>query len=130
MTTLRMMPRPISFLILKALYKGFQMRYHLFLTIFGKVVKIKQTSFLLRKRLVSIAHHCKIMYSCYRQRLIELCQKKSKEHNGWIFTWGYHFLFHGDMNRGIIDQICPDQPLVVWHRSFHCLHLNSKGTIH
>ena len=73
---------------------------------------------------------CKIIYSCYRQRLVELCQRKSKEHNGWIFTWGYHFLFHGDMNRTIIDQICPDQPLVVWHRSFHCLHLNSKGIIH
>ena len=44
----------------KPLCKGFQMRYHLFLTIFGKVVKIKQTSFLLSKCLFSIAHHCKV----------------------------------------------------------------------
>ena len=36
------------------------MRYHLFLKFFGKVVKVKQTSSLLRKCLVSIAHHCKL----------------------------------------------------------------------
>ena len=32
--TLRMMPYPISFLILKALYKGFQIIYHLYLKYF------------------------------------------------------------------------------------------------
>ena len=26
-----------------------------------------------------------------------------------------------------LDDISPDQPLVVWHRSFHALHLNSKA---
>ena len=41
-----MMPRPIFLLILNALYKGFQMRYHLFHKFFGKIVKIKETSFL------------------------------------------------------------------------------------
>ena len=50
---------PIFLLILNALYKGFQMRYHLFQKFFEKVVKIKETSFLLSKCLVSIAHHCK-----------------------------------------------------------------------
>ena len=40
-----MMPRPIFLLILNALYKGFQMRYHLFKKLFEKVVKIKETSF-------------------------------------------------------------------------------------
>ena len=43
MATLSMMPCPISFLILNALYKGFQMRYHLFLKSFEKVVKIAPT---------------------------------------------------------------------------------------
>ena len=32
--------------ILNALCKGFQMRYHLFQKFFGKMVKIKETSFL------------------------------------------------------------------------------------
>ena len=36
------------------------MRYHLFQKFFGKMVKIKETSFLLNKCLVSIAHHCSI----------------------------------------------------------------------
>ena len=40
--------------VLNALYKGFQMKYHLFQNIFEKVVKIKETSFLLSKCLVSI----------------------------------------------------------------------------
>ena len=35
------------------------MRYHLFQRFFGKVVKIMETSLLLSKCLVSIAHHCK-----------------------------------------------------------------------
>ena len=40
------MPPPIFLQILNALYKGFQMRYHLFQKFFGKMVKIKETSFL------------------------------------------------------------------------------------
>ena len=34
------------------------MRYHLFQKFFGKMVKIKETSFLLSKCLVSIGQHC------------------------------------------------------------------------
>ena len=44
--TLRIMPRPIFLLILNALHKGFQMRYHLFQKFFGKMVEIKEMSFL------------------------------------------------------------------------------------
>ena len=36
------------------------MRYHLFQKAFGKMVKIKETSFLLSKCLVSIGQHCMI----------------------------------------------------------------------
>ena len=36
---------PDFHLILKALYKGFQMRYYLFQKFYGKVIKIKQTLF-------------------------------------------------------------------------------------
>ena len=38
--------KPNLLLILNALYKGFQMRYHLFQKFFGKMVKIKETSLL------------------------------------------------------------------------------------
>ena len=40
---------PNFLLILNALYKGFQMRYHLFQKFFGKMVKIKDISFLLTR---------------------------------------------------------------------------------
>ena len=45
------------------------MRYHLFQKIFEEVVKIKETSFLLSKCLISIAHNCIskfifLLYSC------------------------------------------------------------------
>ena len=56
-----------------------------------------------------------------------MCQKLSSKPNEWIFTWGYHSLFHGEINRDLLDNICSDRPLVVWHRSFHALHLNSKA---
>ena len=59
MATLRMVPCPIFLQILNALYKGFQMRYHLFQKFCEKVVKIKETSFLLSKCCISIAHHCR-----------------------------------------------------------------------
>ena len=48
---------PIFLLILNALCKGFQMRYHLFQNICEKVVELKETSFLLSKCLVSIGQH-------------------------------------------------------------------------
>ena len=47
MATLWMMQSRISFPYLKALNKDFQMSYHLLQVFFGKVVKIKQISFLL-----------------------------------------------------------------------------------
>ena len=49
------MPHPIFLLILNALYKGFQMRYHLFQKFFGKIVKIKEASFLFTNRMYDIA---------------------------------------------------------------------------
>ena len=58
MATLKMMPDPIFLMNQNALYKSFQMRYHLFQKFFEKVVKIKETSFLLSKCLVSIGQHC------------------------------------------------------------------------
>ena len=57
--SLRVMQLPTLILILNALYKGFQMNYHLFQKLFGKMIKIKKMSFFFIKCLVSIAHHCK-----------------------------------------------------------------------
>ena len=41
-----------------ALYKGFQMRYHLFQKFFGKMVKIKETSFLFIRGMTLMFRNC------------------------------------------------------------------------
>ncbi|WP_067582948.1 amidohydrolase [Endozoicomonas ascidiicola] len=45
----------------------------------------------------------------------------------WFITWGYHHLFHGEMSRALLDQLFPDKPVIVWHRSFHEIWANSKA---
>lgn len=44
-----------------------------------------------------------------------------------VFVWGYHQLWHGKMNRTVLDDISLDHPLVVWHRSFHEVIVNSAA---
>lgn len=41
-------------------------------------------------------------------------------------TWGYHHYFHGPMNRTLLDQLAPDFPVIVWHRSAHEFFLNTR----
>lgn len=44
-----------------------------------------------------------------------------------FFTWGYHQLWHGPIDREALDVIAPVRPVVVWHRSFHEVILNSAA---
>ena len=60
----------------------------------------------------------------YRERLKALVEFKTVE-DGMIITWGYHHFFHGSISRAELDEICPDKPLIVWHRSFHELYTNT-----
>ena len=62
----------------------------------------------------------------YRERLKALVESKTVE-DGMIITWGYHHFFHGSISRAELDEICPDKPLIVWHRSFHELYINSTA---
>ena len=34
-------------------------------------------------------------------------------------TWGYHPLWHGEIYRNDLNALFPDQPVILWHRSFH-----------
>ncbi|WP_414981813.1 amidohydrolase [Congregibacter sp.] len=51
------------------------------------------------------------------------------EHQGPLpfITWGYHPLWHGDVYREQLSQWFPDQPVMLWHRSFHELILNDAA---
>lgn len=60
--------------------------------------------------------------------LAALARAESETASGrWLFTWGYHGLFHGPISRDDLDALSPERPMVVWHRSFHEVYLNSAA---
>ena len=61
------------------------------------------------------------------ENLVQSKCEENVDNSGWIITWGYHHLFHGSISRAILDRICPNRPLIVWHRSFHEIYLNSQA---
>ena len=96
MATLRIMPRPIFLLILNALYKGFQMRYHLFLNFFETAVKIAET--FLWKLAVTFQSHTTVHevfpwkfsnlpVNTWRVDYYRLMIKLITMHNHPIFLW-------------------------------------------
>lgn len=45
----------------------------------------------------------------------------------WMFSWGYHKLWHGHLDRAVLDGISSDRPIAVWQRSCHEWFLNSAA---
>ncbi len=45
----------------------------------------------------------------------------------WLFSWGYHRLWHGEMNRSRIDAITGERPTAIWQRSCHEWFLNTAA---
>jgi hypothetical protein len=45
----------------------------------------------------------------------------------WLLTWGYHELWHGPLERRILDSVSATRPIGVWQRSCHELYLNSAA---
>ena len=60
----------------------------------------------------------------FLSRLAEL-DSALGDNREWLLTWGYHQLFHGEIDRGDLDRISLERPIVAWHRSFHEIYLNS-----
>jgi predicted amidohydrolase YtcJ len=61
----------------------------------------------------------------YRQRLRQLLSgDQSREP---FITWGYHQLWHGALDRQILDEIEPNRAVIVWHRSFHEIIMNTAA---
>jgi len=36
-----------------------------------------------------------------------------------LITWGYHKIWHGDIDRTGLNQLSSTRPIIVWQRSFH-----------
>ncbi len=45
----------------------------------------------------------------------------------WLFSWGYHHLWHGEMHRARLDAITANRPTAIWQRSCHEWYLNSAA---
>lgn len=66
----------------------------------------------------------------YRQRLragLEALEASDPQGSEIFFSWGYHSLWHGDLNRSYLDQLAPTRPVVIWQRSCHEWYLNSAA---
>ncbi len=44
-----------------------------------------------------------------------------------FISWGYHRLWHGDLNRGMLDDISKDVPILIWQRSGHEFIFNTRA---
>lgn len=45
----------------------------------------------------------------------------------WLFSWGWHRLWHGDLDRSRLDELAGRRPVAVWQRSCHEWVLNSAA---
>jgi len=46
----------------------------------------------------------------------------------WLFSWGYHSLWHGELSRQRLDALVGDRPCAIWQRSVHEWYINSAAT--
>lgn len=44
-----------------------------------------------------------------------------------FITWGYHKIWHGEVNREVLNEISASRPIVVWQRSFHEIIANDAA---
>lgn len=62
----------------------------------------------------------------YREAIKKSIDANAKEESLY-FIWGYHQLWHGELNRTILNELAPDLPACYLHRSFHEIFLNDKA---
>lgn len=62
--------------------------------------------------------------AAYRQILLQDFEAH-KDHKEWFITWGYQPDLHGRYDRKSLDELFPDCPVILWHRSFHETYLNT-----
>jgi len=64
--------------------------------------------------------------AAYIKRLKKLANQHSDKTIPFI-AWGYHPLWHGTLFREELTELFPDQPVMLWHRSFHELIVNDAA---
>lgn len=62
----------------------------------------------------------------YRE-LLEAAVASHGDEAGVFYSWGYHKLWHGELTRGMLDEISTTVPIVIWQRSAHELIFNTPA---
>lgn len=62
----------------------------------------------------------------YRARLAD-AERAVDDPRAWLISWGYHRLWHGPLDRSVLDAISHTRPIAVWQRSCHEWFLNSAA---
>ncbi len=62
----------------------------------------------------------------YARRLVAAAHDLS-DPGEWLFSWGYHKLWHGLLDRSALDAISTTRPIAVWQRSCHEWFLNTAA---
>ncbi|WP_263997791.1 amidohydrolase [Mycobacterium yunnanensis] len=62
----------------------------------------------------------------YRERL-GAAERALVDPRAWLISWGYHRLWHGPLDRAVLDGISRTRPIAVWQRSCHEWFLNSAA---
>lgn len=58
---------------------------------------------------------------------LRAAEAKLKDPNEWLLSWGYHGLWHGKLDRKMLDAISSTRPIAVWQRSCHEFILNTPA---
>lgn len=45
----------------------------------------------------------------------------------FFLSWGYHRLWHGELNRGMLDELSTTLPVIIWQRSGHEFIMNTAA---
>jgi predicted amidohydrolase YtcJ len=53
------------------------------------------------------------------QKLVSEHEVRDTDPSIPFIAWGYHPLWHGEVKRPLLNQLFPDTPVMLWHRSFH-----------
>ncbi len=62
----------------------------------------------------------------YRRLLMERVAAHPDK-NDWFISFGYQPSLHGKHGRPVLDELFPDRPVMLIHRSFHEVFLNTRG---
>ncbi|WP_053970349.1 amidohydrolase [Mangrovimonas sp. ST2L15] len=62
----------------------------------------------------------------YVARITESINSNATEESIY-FIWGYHQLWHGELNRALLNKIAGNKPVGIIHRSFHEIFVNDAA---